>query len=231
MKCTDGVALMLSGKVSAAGAGAMGFDTAVPLTAKTARAYFDQGYRFCVRYVSRTDRTRAANAKKGLDDLSEAEGKLILDAGLALMVVQHVAATGWVPYETLGTGYGLKAAEFSQAAGLPSGVNVWLDLEDIPKGTPKADICAYANAWFAEVKAAGYVPGVYVGFNVWLSPDELFFNLATQHYWRADGKIPEVSHRGYQLFQHVVKTGPKTELDKNLAKPDALGGSAIWLAP
>lgn len=222
---------MLAGKVTAANAGAMGFDTAVPLTAKTAKAYFDKGYRFCIRYVSRTDKSRAANDRKGLDDLSEAEGNLILGAGLALMVVQHVAATGWVPTEALGQAYGAKAAEFSRAAGLPSGVNVWLDLEDIPRGTPHADICAYSNAWFAQVKAAGYVPGVYVGFNVWLSPDELFFNLTTQHYWRADGRIPDVSHRGYQLFQHVVKTGPKTELDKNVAKPDALGGSAIWLAP
>lgn len=222
---------MLAGKVIAANAGAMGFDTAVPLTAKTAKAYFDKGYRFCIRYVSRTDKSRAANDKKGLDDLSEAEGNLILGAGLALMVVQHVAATGWVPTEALGQAYGAKAAEFSRAAGLPPGVNVWLDLEDIPKGTPHADICAYSNAWFAQVKAAGYVPGVYVGFNVWLSPDELFFNLTTQHYWRADGRIPDVSHRGYQLFQHVVKTSPKTELDKNVAMPDALGGSAIWLAP
>lgn len=222
---------MLPGRVAAATAGAMGFDTAIPLTTKSARAYFESGYRFCVRYVSRTDKSRAANAKKGLDDLSEAEGNLILGAGLALMVVQHVAATGWVPDEALGKAYGAKAAEYSQAAGLPAGVNVWLDLEDIPKGTPHADICAYANAWFAQVKAAGYVPGVYVGFNVWLSPDELFFNLATQHYWRADGKITDVSHRGYQLFQHVVKTGPKTELDKNVAMTDALGGTALWLAP
>jgi len=127
---------MLAGKVTAANAGAMGFDTAVPLTAKTAKAYFDKGYRFCIRYVSRTDKSRAANDRKGLDDLSEAEGNLILGAGLALMVVQHVAATGWVPTEALGQAYGAKAAEFSRAAGLPAGVNVWLDLEDIPRGRP-----------------------------------------------------------------------------------------------
>jgi len=222
---------MLSGKVSAAWAGAMGFDTAVPLTVPSARAYFDRGYRFCVRYISRTDKSRANNAQRGLADLSETEGRLILDAGLALMAVQHVAGTGWIPDATLGEAYGAKAVAYSRAAGLPEGVNVWLDLEDIPKTIPHGDICAYANSWFAQVKAAGYVPGVYVGFNVWLSPDDLFFNLATQHYWRAGGKIPEVAHRGYQLFQHVVKTGPQSELDQNLAKPDALGGSAIWLAP
>ena len=157
---------MLSGQVCPASVGAMGFDTAIPLTALTASAYVDKGYRFCVRYISRTDKSRANNAKRGLADLSEAEGRLILDAGLALMAVQHVAATGWVPHKALGEAYGAKAAEYSQTAGLPEGVNVWLDLADIPKATPHADICAYANAWFAQVKTAGYVPGVYVGFNV-----------------------------------------------------------------
>jgi len=223
--------MTLKGKVEFAPIGAIGFDTAVPLTAAAAKGYAAQGFQFCIRYVSRTDGSRADNQARGLGDISEGEGKAILGAGMALMVVQHVAAHGWVPTVQLGHDYGAKAAEFSQAAGLPKGVNVWLDLEDIPKGTPAADISGYANAWFAQVKAAGYVPGVYIGFNVWLTPDQLFFDLHTEHYWRASGNIVDVSHRGYQLFQHTQNAGTPQEFDKDVVMYDSLSGAPLWLAP
>eukprot|EP01035_Chromulina_nebulosa_P036886 gene36886-49754_t len=121
--------------------------------------------------------------------------------------------------------------QFAQAAGMPKGVNLWLDLEDIPQGTPATDIIGYANAWIAPVVAAGYVPGVYVGFNVWLTPEQLFFELHTQHYWRADGKIVDVAHRGYQMFQHTSNIGTPQEFDKDVVMYDSLGGAPIWLAP
>jgi hypothetical protein len=147
------------------------------------------------------------------------------------MVVQHVATTGWIPTPVLGKSYGTSAAAYTKAAGLPAGLNVWLDLEDIPKGTPHEDIIGYCNEWFSQVATAGFVPGVYVGFNVWLSSDELFFDLTTQHYWRAAGNIPDISHRGYQMFQHVINAGTAHELDKNVVKADMLGGNALWLSP
>src|ERR1700761_7679766 len=223
--------MTLPGKVEFASIGALGFDTAVPLTVATAKGYAAKGFQFCIRYVSRTDGSRADNAAKGLADLSEAEGQAILDAGMALMVVQHVAAHGWVPGAQLGQDYGAKAAQFSQAAGLPAGVNVWLDLEDIPGGTAASDVSGYANAWIGEVKAAGYVPGVYVGFNVGLTPDELFFDLHVEHYWRASGNIVDVSHRGYQLFQHTQNAGTPQEFEKDVVMYDSLSGAPLWLAP
>jgi hypothetical protein len=223
--------MSVQGTVSQATQGAIGFDTAVPLTAKVAKAYVAQGFQFVVRYVSRTDKSRANNEKSGLGDVSEAEAKLILASGLSLMVVQHVATTGWIPTPVLGKSYGTSAAAYTKAAGLPAGLNVWLDLEDIPKGTPHEDIIGYCNEWFSQVATAGFVPGVYVGFNVWLSSDELFFDLTTQHYWRAAGNIPDISHRGYQMFQHVINAGTAHELDKNVVKADMLGGNALWLSP
>ncbi len=223
--------MALKGKVEFAPIGALGFDTAVPLTVAAARDYAAKGFQFCIRYVSRTDKSRTDNAARGLGDISESEGKAILSAGMALMIVQHVAAHGWVPTAQLGKDYGTKAAQFTQAAGVPKGVNLWLDLEDIPQATPAADIIAYANAWFAQVKAAGFVPGVYVGFAVWLTPDQLFFDLHTEHYWRADGKIVDVSHRGYQMFQHTSNIGTAQEFDKDVVMYDSLGGAPLWLAP
>lgn len=223
--------MTLSGLVQTATDGALGFDTAVPLDPSQADRYSAKGYQFCIRYVSRTDASRANNARNGLSDLSEAEAQLILSAGMALMVVQHVAATGWVPSHDLGASYGANAAQYCVAAGLPAGVCVWLDLEDIPKGTAHLDIKAYANAWCAAVTGQNYVPGIYIGFNVWLSESELFFDLATKHYWRAAGSIPEVKYRGYQIEQHVVEVAPKKFLDKNYIKKDDRGDLPIWLAP
>jgi hypothetical protein len=222
--------MTITGKVESAPIGAIGFDTAVPLTAATAQAYARQGFQFCVRYVSRTPASHQSNAANGLADISEAEGKLILASGMALMVVQHVAGTGWVPTPQLGKDYGSNAVTFAKAAGVPAGLNLWLDLENIPKGTAAADIIAYANEWFAQVAAAGYVPAVYIGFNVWLTPDQLFFDLKTQHYWRAAGNITDVSHRGYQMFQHTSSTNG-VEFDKDVVMYDSLGGAPLWLAP
>jgi hypothetical protein len=102
--------MTLKGKVEFAPIGALGFDIAVPLTVATAKSYAAQGFQFCIRYVSRTDKSRADNAARGLGDISEAEGKAILGADMALMVVQHVAAHGWVPTVQLGHDYGVKAA-------------------------------------------------------------------------------------------------------------------------
>jgi len=130
--------------------------------------------------------------------VAEAEdGALILGTGMALMAVQHVAAHGWVPTGDLGRLfgrlYGANAARYTAEAGIPGGVNLWLGLEDIPGGTAHEDIVAYANAWYDEVAAAGFRPGVYIGFNVWLSPQSLFFDLKFRHYWRAPGNIPDVA--------------------------------------
>jgi hypothetical protein len=44
----------LGGKVVAAGNGVHGFDTDVPLTRATAAAFRQQGFGFCVRYLSRS---------------------------------------------------------------------------------------------------------------------------------------------------------------------------------
>ncbi len=127
----------------------------------------------------------------------------------------------------LGKTYGENAASFASEAGLMEGVNVWLDLEDIPAGTPHQDIIDYCNAWFDAVQTSGYEPGVYIGFNVWLSPDELFLKLKFKHYWRAPGNIPEISHRGYQLIQHTEST-PSGEFDSDVTQDDNLGDGVLW---
>ena len=62
-----------------------------------------RGFSFCLRYVARGEREHA-------NDLHEAEVRTILNAGLVLMPVQHVARAGWLPTKSLGTTYGRNAA-------------------------------------------------------------------------------------------------------------------------
>ena len=145
----------MPGTVEAAPAGATGFDTDTKLTASSASAFAAAGFRFAIRYLTR-------DAPEADTDLTRSEALDILDAGLALMAVQHVAPSGWVPSASLGAEYGAYAAANARSVGLPYGVSVWLDLEGVAEGTPTIDVIAYCNAWYDPVAAAGYVPGLYV---------------------------------------------------------------------
>ncbi|HEV7588741.1 MAG TPA: DUF1906 domain-containing protein [Longimicrobium sp.] len=218
----------LPGVVQNAPSGLKGFDANTPISASTAAAFHANGYRFCVRYVGRT-----AMASY---DLTSTEAKTILEAGLALMVVQHVLDPGWNPTESLGQEYGANAATFTRQIGVPPGVNVWCDLECVANGTAASDVIAYCNAWASQVSAAGYVPGLYVGYEPGLSSQQLYDDLQIDHYWGAyniDGDdIP--APRGLQLEQKVGTGGTiggvSTEsYDDDVTMTDKLGGTAVWL--
>jgi len=217
----------LNATVMPARGGVHGFDTDTVLTAVSAAAFQKQGFQFCIRYLSRS--TPQAGA-----DLSAGEAQPILDAGLSLMAVQHVMKPRWAPTPGLGTQFGVAAASNAVTVGFPPGVTVWLDLGGISTGVESDDVITYCNAWCDAVSAGGYEPGVYVGADCILSGDELFWRLKTKHYWRSGSSVPDVPHRGYQLVQRIgigpdVVNGINVDRDHSLT--DALGGTAIWLAP
>jgi hypothetical protein len=225
---TGATSASLPGVIQSAPAGLKGFDANTPISASVAAAFYAKGYRFCVRYVGRT-----AMASY---DLTSTEAKAILNAGLALMVVQHVLNPGWSPTESLGQQYGANAAKFTKQIGVPAGVNLWCDLECVANGTAASDVIAYCNSWAAQVSAAGYVPGLYVGYEPGLSSQQLYDDLQIDHYWGAyniDGDdIPAV--RGLQLQQKVGTGGTiggvSTEsYDDDVTMTDGKGGSALWL--
>lgn len=163
-----------SGIVQGAPPGAKGFDTNMPVSAAAAQEFLARGYRFCVRNVGRL--TPHAS------DLTADEAQAIVSAGLALMVMQHVPSEdGWVPDGALGNTYGTNAAAFARQAGIPPGVNVWLDLEGVVQGTAVPDVIAYCTSWYDRVSDAGYVPGIYVGWRPGLSGPQLY-DLPFQHY-------------------------------------------------
>src|SRR5580658_3939602 len=108
--------MALPGRVAAAASGLIGFDIDEPLNLATARNYAAQGFKFCARYVSREPQIGAGN-------LTADEASAILQAGLALMVVQHPPIAGWTPTPQLGQAWGENAARHAADVGLPPGVN------------------------------------------------------------------------------------------------------------
>lgn len=213
----------LPGNVQAAPAGAQGFDCDSVVSLSTAQAFRNEGYVFCVRYLSLA-------TSQGSGDLSPAEASNILQAGLALMAVQHVASEDWVPSAALGTTNGSNAANNAKSVGFPPGVNVWLDLEGVASGTSAQTVIDYCNNWYAQVVAAGYVPGIYVGANCILTGSQLYNDLQFQHYWQSLSTVPAIPTRGYQMVQSLVSQPVNgIGIDHDVTQSDQLGGTVLWL--
>jgi hypothetical protein len=209
--------------VTQAGDGTRGFDIDQPLTATQAASMLESGFTVCMRYIGRVRGVAAG-------DLTPDETQTIIASGLGLMPVQHVAGGGgfWSITDGLGAAWGSTAAYNATNAGIEPGANVWLDLEQIQAGTAHATIIQYCNDWFNAVSAVGFVPGVYVGSNAWLTPSELY-GLNTQHYWRAAGDIPDISTRGYQITQSLPRNVNGLSIDVNTIAADRLGGLPLMM--
>lgn len=221
----------LHGHVFTAQDGIRGFDTNQKVSGDAAAAYYEHGFRFCLRYVRRDPVNK--------HDLSPDEAQEILDAGLALMPVQHVESTkSWVPSAKKGAEFGKTGAEDCLRIGIPAGVTVWCDLEGVETGTPAQEVIDYCNSWHAAIAAEGYVPGLYVGWHPGLSASQLYKSLRFTHYWGAynlnSDQVPAV--RKLQMKQHVAKAADKVpdfplDMQTDSIRKDALGGFPTLLAP
>jgi hypothetical protein len=214
--------------VKAAPANARGFDANTVLTQSTAKAFAQAGFSFAVRYLPRNFVVTPGSSQ---GNLTNAEAQTILGAGLALMAVQHVAASPWTPSAALGQSYGHYAVLNAQAVGLPRGVNIWLDLEGVASGVTAETVMEYCNAWFDQVSAAGYAPGVYVGANSGLSSQNLQA-LLFAYFWESGSTVPSIPG-GYCMKQSIsssyVLNGVAYDLDS--VTPDYAGRTPQWLQP
>jgi hypothetical protein len=163
----------LDGHVYAATNGLKGLDVNRRVTADEAAALVEHGYRFAVRYVRRK--------RKNSYDLTGKEARAILAAGLGLMVVQHVAPEPWTPSAIIGSTYGNTAAAEAELIGVPPGVTVWCDLEGVAADVSAKAVLDFCNRWHSKVAAAGFVPGLYVGYGAGLDPDQLYSLLRFTH--------------------------------------------------
>jgi len=211
----------LTGTVQAAPSGRVGFDADTKLDLTTAKLFKQSGYDFCLRYISLDSEDSY--------DLDADEAQAILNAGLALMPVQHVRYAGWMPNATLGTQTGQSAADNAIHVGFPTKMNVWLDLEGISSDATADTVIAYCNNWYDAVAKVGYLPGLYVGANSILDSQQLYSSLHFQHYWHSLSIVPNVAVRGYQMVQSDGGTVHGIGIDKNLTQADADHGQVQWL--
>jgi len=201
-----------------------GFDCNCKVSLDLAKKFKQDGYEFAIRYVGRL--------KQASFDIDKQELQDILKAGLKLGIVQHCPGKpGILPSKDLGTTYGKNAAKFAQEAGYKKGCIIYLDLEDvnIEYRNRKQDIIDYCNAWYEEVKAAGYTPGIYIGFNCFLSSSQLYGSLKFQHYWKSLSSVPDIARRGYEMIQSAGGMVNGIQIDNNVVTGDNLGNRPIFM--
>lgn len=208
----------MSGIVKAAIPG-NAFDVNTPISTSEALAFKNAGYSTCIRYIPRTPELMKGN-------LTGVEIAAILAADLSLCVVQHVPLPNWQAMAALGKEYGEYAVAYAEQIGLAKGINIWLDLEEVAAGS---DANGYCRAWFAAVQAAGWIPGLYVGWQSGLTSQQLY-ELPVTHYWRAYNCDQDVPVRGYQIIQHTQQILNGITFDPNTIRADALGDLPLVLS-
>lgn len=218
----------MQGKLITAPDGLRGFDVNGPVAPDTAVKFRTAGYRFAVRYVRRVEPHPF--------DITAHEAQNILTAGLGLMLVQHVGKEGWSPTGAMGGSYGATAAHEAIGVGYPRGCILWCDLEGVSSAVGAQDVVNFCNAWHDYVAAAGYEPGLYVGYGARLSAQQLYSALKFKRYWSAYNlnadSFPAV--RSVQMKQGAYP-GPRAvpgvafEYDTDVCQADKLGGRVIML--
>ncbi|MES2179250.1 MAG: glycoside hydrolase domain-containing protein [Gemmatimonadota bacterium] len=208
-----------------------GFDCNQSLTADAAARFAAAGYRFVIRYVRRTTAHPF--------DISADELQTLHAAGLAVMLVQHVAAPGWEPTAALGSEYGATAAAEAAAAGYPEGASLWCDLEGVATNAPAEDVVAFCNAWYDATNQAGFRPGLYVGDCCGLTPSQLYEELQFSSFWSAYNlnldNFPAV--RGVQMRQSAYPPperrveGISFEYDEDVLELDSKGDMCTLALP
>ena len=209
--------------------GAKGFDANCIISPALAARFVSAGYAFAIRYVRR--------AFASGHDITAGELAGLVQAGLGVMLVQHVANPGWLPTAALGAAYGATAASEAASAGMPRGTTLWCDLEGVNGRASSGDVIQFCNQWHDAVQAAGYLPGLYVGDACGLSSAQLHKNLRFRAYWSAYNlnrdNYPAV--RGVQMRQLVAHAGDRfdgcPDIDADVIHADAMGDTPTLLLP
>jgi hypothetical protein len=216
--------MSLNGMLSTAEDRTLGFDCNQVLTPAQVAAFLADGYKFVFRYIPRVARA--------IYDLTPDEAQMILDAGMGLGIVQHVAGEGWDALADKGRLYGSTAAAQATELGFPKGMCVWCDLEGVDATDSDEQVIAYCDEWHRMVNGAGYNAGLYVGWRTLLSGAQIH-DLPFRHYWSAFNlnidEVPTV--RGVQIKQGREKVAHGVKFDPDVASADLIGERAWFFWP
>lgn len=206
----------------------IGFDCNTTVSFAHAVAMRRAGHRVALRYVRRHEWHSF--------DVTPNEIGNLLRADLGVGVVQHVAPPGWRPSKKSGALYGRIAGEEAGGAGYELGATLWCDLEEVSSESTATEIIDFCNAWHDAASAVGYRPGLYVGWNCGLTPDELYHRLRFRAYWSAYNlaRVDEPAVRGVQLRQRAARArdrvpGIPFDFDVNTVIQDALGDTPRFM--
>ena len=200
-----------------------GLDCNTKLSYLTASKFKASGFDYAIRYVG-----RYAMSPHDIDNI---ELNNILNAGMDLGIVQHCPGKpGIIPSKEVGKIWGENAREFSKQIGYAEGKIVYLDLEDVNSDYrhKQQEIFDYCNAWYDEV-AQYYTPGIYIGFNNYMTSDQLYYDLHFRDYWESLSRVPAVTIRGYAMTQYPYGTLHGIQIDKNIITGDKLGRSPQFM--
>ena len=224
------VAEHLAGLAAGARPGACGAYADGKLDRTSAAALARQGYAFVLRDLSWSDPAPA-------DAFSIAEANDILAAGLALMPVQRTPPEAWLPPgeagAELGARDGKRAAALARWIGFPSGVSVWLHLEQ--RGTPATPqgVLAYCNAWHDAVARAGYLPGLGLDDGGLPGREAEYAPLRFQQYWGGGSCLRGGPRSGACLVPATDGAGAQDGVAYRwqFIEADRNGDTPVWLAP
>jgi Domain of unknown function (DUF1906) len=156
-------------------------------------------------------------------DLASPELDLICSMGLELGAVQHVRMPGWNPADHSGHEDAVVATAYAALAGLAKGTHIFLDLEGLSSRATSIATKGFAEDWAHTVLGAGYLAGLYVGYDLPLDAEALYLLHGITSYW-SDAGNRAVLTRGFSLKQHAgdVTLGG-VAFDRDTLQADRLG--------
>lgn len=161
--------------------------------------------------------------------ISPAVVKTVLDAGWGLMTVGEAPnASMHSPDMPHGQADGRRHAERIRALSLPFGYSHFLDVE----GTPTADhtqLTGYINSAALELLEL-VQPGLYRGWGMNISAEQLYHDLLVVHYWLSSPKVTPPATRGaglVQIIENITLGSHRVDVDRH--RVDDLGDSCKWI--
>ncbi len=202
-------------------------DSSTRLTRTSASALKSAGYVGVFRYVPLPGVNAAA-------DIDADELAMLLDVGLEVGLVQHVRfketwLDGWSPRAHSGASDAAVAADAAQHAGYGAG-HIFCDFEDVDTTCTAEGARVFLEAWASRALQSGFRAGVYVGFQIPLTPEQLYELRGVDIFW-SDAGHRKVATRGVAISQGPELTVGGVRIDTDQVSPDLLGGLPWVAAP